>query len=136
MNKEQLIQDLIRDEGMKTEPYHCTSGKLTIGVGRNLDDRGISKGEAMYLLTNDIEIVEVELDARLSWWRDMPDDVQRALANMAFNIGVPRLLNFERMLNALRHREFTVAADEAMDSRWSDQVGTRATRIAELIRNA
>ncbi len=111
MNKEQLIQDLILDEGLKTDPYEDTVGKLTIGVGRNLTDRGISQAEAMFLLANDIEIVEVELDARLSWWRDMPDDVQRALANLAFNMGVPTLLNFVQALAALQERDFDKAAD-------------------------
>jgi len=136
MNKEQLVQDLILDEGLKTDPYEDTVGKLTIGVGRNLTDRGITKPEAMFLLTNDIEIVEAELDARLAWWRDMPDDVQRALANLAFNMGVPTLLNFRKALSALRQRDFDTAADEFLQSRWAGQVGLRARRVTELVRNA
>jgi lysozyme len=136
MNKEQLMTDLIVDEGIRTELYRCTAGKQTIGVGRNIQDRGISKGEAMFLLANDIDSVCDELDARLYWWRDLPQDVQLALANMAFNMGVPKLLKFERMLEDLENKRFGSAAEEALDSRWAEQVGDRADRIAKLIRSA
>ena len=136
MNKEQLIQDLISDEGLRTEPYIDTVGKMTIGVGRNLDDNGISQAEAMFMLTNDIEMVETELDARLDWWRGLPDDAQRALCNMTFNIGWPRLSKFEKMLAALKDRDFEEAAAQALASKWATQVGQRAIRIAQLFRNA
>jgi lysozyme len=136
MNKEQLIQDLISDEGLRTEPYIDTVGKMTIGVGRNLDDNGISQAEAMFMLTNDIEMVETELDARLDWWRGLPDDAQRALCNMTFNLGWPRLSKFEKMLAALKDRDFEEAAAQALASKWATQVGQRAIRIAQLFRNA
>jgi lysozyme len=136
MNKEQLIQDLISDEGLRTEPYIDTVGKMTIGVGRNLDDNGISPAEAMFMLTNDIEMVETELDARLDWWRGLPDDAQRALCNMTFNIGWPRLSKFEKMLAALKDRDFEEAAAQALASKWATQVGQRAIRIAQLFRYA
>jgi len=135
LNKEKLVLDLIADEGMVLEPYQDSVDKLTIGVGRNLDDRGISKSEAMFMLANDIEIVEVELDARLGWWRGLPDDAQRALANMAFNMGVPCLLTFSLALGHLVNREFKQAADEFLRSRWAEQVGNRAIRVTDLIRN-
>ncbi len=136
MNKEQLIQDLISDEGLRTEPYIDTVGKMTIGVGRNLDDNGISQAEAMFMLTNDIEMVETELDARLDWWRGLPDDAQRALCNMTFNLGWPRLSKFEKMLAALKDRDFEEAAAQALASKWATQVGQRAIRIAQLFRYA
>ncbi len=136
MNKEQLIQDLISDEGLRTEPYIDTVGKMTIGVGRNLDDNGISQAEAMFMLTNDIEMVETELDARLDWWRGLPDDAQRALCNMTFSLGWPRLSKFEKMLAALKDRDFEEAAAQALASKWATQVGQRAIRIAQLFRYA
>jgi len=136
MDREQLIQDLILDEGMRTEPYTDTVGKLTIGIGRNLDDNGISKAEAMFLLANDIEMVETELDAKMDWWRGLPDDAQRALCNMTFNMGHPRISHFKKMLSSLKSRNFEGAAAHALDSKWADQVGQRADRIATLFRNA
>lgn len=69
MDIDKLSKELRNDEGVRFKPYRDTVGKLTIGVGRNLDDRGISPGEADYLLANDIRIVCDELDRRLGWWQ-------------------------------------------------------------------
>jgi lysozyme len=129
-----LINELIRDEGLKLKPYRCTAGKLTIGIGRNIEDRGISKPEAMMLLNNDIDIIEGELDRAIPWWRELDEPRQRALVNMAF-MGVPRLMGFKRMLAALKDKDFRIAADEALRSQWAGQVGRRATRVADLIRH-
>lgn len=132
MDLEVLKADLRRDEDVKLKPYLCPAGKLTIGVGRNIEDRGISHDEADYLLENDIGVVMEDLDRALSWWRDLSYDRQRALANMCFNLGLPRLLKFKNMLAALKAGDFENAALEAIDSTWSRQVGPRADRIAKL----
>lgn len=131
---DRLRHDLLRDEGLRLKPYRDSVGKLTIGVGRNLDDLGITEREAMDLLANDIARTEVELDRALPWWRDLTDGRQRALLNMAFNLGVPRLVGFRRMLAALAGGEYETAAVEALDSQWARQVGDRARRIADLLR--
>jgi lysozyme len=57
-----LIEQLRRDEGVRLHPYTDTVGKLTIGVGRNLADMGISDAEATVLLQNDIDRTTVELN--------------------------------------------------------------------------
>ncbi len=137
MEVEKLHRELMRDEGVRLKPYRCSSGKLTIGVGRNLDDQGITSWEAMDLLDNDISRVVSELNAALPWWRNMPDPGQRALANMAFNLGLPRLMDFQRMIAALRAGDYETAADEALNSKWAEQqVGARAERVALLFREA
>lgn len=134
MNRAQLIQDLVRDEGLAKRPYVDSVGKTTIGVGRNLDDVGLSDDEVMVLAANDLDRVEAELDRNVPWWREMPEARQRALANMAFNLGWPRLSGFRRMLGHLKSGAPEAAAREALDSKWAVQVGDRAGRIAELIR--
>lgn len=130
-----LIQDLRRDEGVRSHPYRDTEGILTIGVGRNLEDRGLSDDEIDILLMNDLKWVVVDLDRNAPWWRDLDNARQRALANMAFNLGYPRLAGFKKMLAALQAEDWDEAADQALDSRWAVQVGDRADRVAELIRN-
>lgn len=134
MNRGALKRDLCFDEGVKLRPYKCTAGKTSIGVGRNLDDNGISEAEAIYLLDNDIARVERELDATWPWWRDMPEERQRALANMCFQLGLPRLSGFRKMIAALHSGDWEKAADEALDSDWAKQVPNRAHRVAALIR--
>lgn len=134
MNLDLLKKELIRDEGQRLKPYRCTAGKLTIGVGRNLDDVGLSADEAAYLLGNDIARVMAELDKALPWWRGLSEVRQRALANMAFNLGVPRLLGFARMLAALQAGQWDEAAKQALASKWAQQVGARSDRIAKMIK--
>lgn len=134
MNTDMLLQDLKRDEGMLLKPYRDTVGKLTIGIGRNLDDVGISENEALSLAKSDIFKVTGGLDVALPWWRTMSEPRQRALANMAFNLGVTGLLGFRKALQALQDGNFNQAAVEFLDSKWAVQVGDRSKRLAEMIR--
>lgn len=134
MNTDMLLQDLKRDEGMLLKPYRDTVGKLTIGIGRNLDDVGISENEALSLAKSDIFKVTGGLDVALPWWRTMSEPRQRALANMAFNLGVTGLLGFRKALQALQDGNFNQAASEFLDSKWAVQVGDRSKRVAEMIR--
>lgn len=136
MDVGKLKAHLVRDEALKLKPYRCSAGKLSIGVGRNLDDVGISEAEAMFLLGTDIAGVLADLDRNLPGWRNLPEAVRLAIANMCFNMGWPRLALFKGMWAALDAGDWDKAADEALDSLWARQVGARAVRIADLIRSA
>jgi lysozyme len=140
-----LLGDLLRDEGMRLAVYDDATGKVlkpgmtllgnpTIGIGRNLVDRGISREEAALLCEADLDLAAAELDRALPWWRRLAEGRQRALWNMAFNLGLPRLLGFKAMLAALEAGRWEAAAEAALDSRWALQVGPRAERIAALLR--
>lgn len=126
----ELIAMLAHDEDFSSKPYRDTEGKLTIGFGRNLDDRGISPEEAQLLAHNDRAWVFADLDRALPWWKGMPLAWQRALADMTFNLGLPRLLGFKKALAAMKAGDGKTAAAELRDSRWHAQVGDRAERIA------
>lgn len=132
MNVELTRADLERDEGLRLKPYRDSIGKLTIGVGRNLDDKGISKEEAREMLETDIWDAVKDLDRNIPWWKDTPEPQQRGLINMCFNLGWPRLSKFTKMLDALKAGDGEKAAVEALDSNWAKQVGARAERIAKL----
>lgn len=134
MNILQLIDDLIRDEGEQLKPYQDTVGKWTIGVGRNLTDRGISKEESRLFLQHDIDDHIKALDHFLPWWKNLDDVRQRALANMCFNLGIAGLLGFKNMLTALQAGEWNEAGNQAKNSRWYNQVGKRAERIVFMIK--
>ena len=128
-----LMQELVRDEGVKLQPYRCTAGKLTIGVGRNIEDRGITNAEAMYMLNNDIAICESELTAILPKWRELSDTRQRVLLNMIFNLGRSRLSGFTKFIACLKMGDFPGAAEQMMDSLWAKQVGQRAVRLRDML---
>jgi len=128
-----MIHQLTLHEGMRRFPYKCTSGKLTIGIGRNLDDRGITEAEAAHLLSNDIDDFQSRLTREIPWMVGLDPIRQRVLIDMAFNLGVPGLLKFKRTLAAIRGKEYDRAAAMMLDSRWATQVGMRAERLSEMM---
>ncbi len=134
MNARRLAQDLLRDEGLRLKPYRCTAGKLTIGVGRNLDDRGLTEAEALLLLDNDIQDCWARLEAGLPWVTTAPEAVQEVLANMCFNLGLAGVLAFRQTLEHLRAGRYAEAAAEMLRSKWAQQVGPRAERLAARLR--
>lgn len=135
MNLAKLTLELRRDEGVRLKPYRDSVGKLTIGVGRNLDDVGISDVEADTLLGNDINRSVADLDAHLPWWRKLDEVRQRVLANMAFNMGITKLLTFKNTLYHVQAGEYLEAAQGMMSSLWARQVGPRAVRLAQMMRD-
>lgn len=134
---ETLIAQLIRDEGMRLYAYMDSRGYWTIGVGRLIDQRAggrITHAEAEMFLQNDIKSCEEDLDRRLTWWRKLSEPRQRVLLNMCFNLGIQGLLGFKRTLTAIRAGEYDKAAEYMLESRWAQQVGKRAHRLAEQMR--
>lgn len=128
-----LERMLVKNEGLKLKPYRCTAGKLTIGVGRNLDDVGISEEEAHVLLKNDIVRARAHCES-YSFWNDLDDVRQAVLIDMCVNLGAAGLDRFKRMLAAVDDGLYATAADEMMNSRWATQVGRRSERLAKMMR--
>jgi lysozyme len=135
MNRSEMMAWLKKCEGYNQYPYLDITKKVTIGHGRNLDDVGISKDEADYLLGNDLDHAWQDM-AQQSWFKNQPECVQDALVNMCFNMGLTKLLTFNKMIAALKQRNYTVASLEALDSQWALQVGQRAKDIALMMREA
>ena len=128
-----LREQLIRDEGLRLFPYRDSVGKLTIGVGRNLDDVGITAAEADVLLDHDITRATTAGLMRLPWASTLGDVRRAVLVNMAYNLGVGGLLGFRVALAAMERGDWPGAAAAMLDSRWARQVGARAKRLAEQI---
>ena len=129
-----LAAELRTEEGFRAKPYRDQFGNLTIGYGRNLDDHGISEAEAAILLANDVEVAATLCRTRFAWYDGLSANRRRALTDMAFNMGIPKLLGFHQMLAAFAAGDFDKAAAEAENSLWFHQVGTRGPRLAALIR--
>jgi lysozyme len=153
-DRTKLIEKLILHEGLKLQVYQDTLGIDTIGIGRNLEDRGISKEElddmdiptighiyeygiteadAVYLATNDVQIVEKELLEAHPCVAELDAVRQLVLVDMAFNMGVPRLRKFKKMWAAVHEKDFPTAAKEMLDSRWANQVKSRSVKLANMM---
>lgn len=133
VNLDLLEQELTRDEGKKAKPYKCTAGKTTIGIGRNLDDVGLSDEEIRFLFKNDIARVCADLDREIPWWRQLSESRQRVLANMCFNLGINGLLGFKNTLAKVHAGDWAGAAAGMRSSLWAKQVSARAERLATMM---
>ena len=128
---------LIRHEGKRLLPYVDTVGKLTIGVGRNLTDVGISDEEAEEMLANDAARALANLMAALPniEVHDWSQNRLNALTDMMFNLGPGHFAQFQHMIAAINAGDWAEAAKQMRDSLWAQQVGSRATELADLVEN-
>ena len=148
------MEKLIAHEGLRLQVYKDSLGIATIGIGRNLEDRGITpeelewmdipniaivhtmgitEADAMYLAQNDVQIVEEELLRSHPCVENLDAVRQLVLVDMAFNMGVPRLGKFKKMWAAIHENNFEEAAKEMLDSRWANQVKSRSTKLAHAM---
>lgn len=124
---------IIRHEGLRLIPYRDSVGKWTIGFGRNIEDNGISRDEAFLMLENDIARATNEARS-FNWWEELNPARQAVVICMLYNMGLKRFRGFTQMIRALELRRYEVAAAEALNSKWANQVGYRATELAKIMR--
>lgn len=132
---EQLLEMLKRHEGVRSRVYLCSAGYETIGVGRNISKSGVglSEDEVDYLLENDILRVLKELSSEYPWFNDLDDVRKDAMIDISFNLGATRLRGFKKALAAMEVADYTLAAKEFLDSKWSRDVKGRAHELASMI---
>ena len=152
-NMTELLDQLVLHEGLELLPYKDSLGIDTIGIGRNLEHRGLSEAElahigkdisdicewgitkeqAYYLAENDIKIVDEEVCKAHPCVVELDEIRQRVIIDMAFNMGVPRLNKFVKMWKAIDEENFAEAKTQMLDSRWANQVGNRAVRLSNAM---
>jgi len=137
---------LIDDEGMKEFPYFdccgkafrlckCPNqGKLSIGVGRNLEDVGLSENECIGLELNDVKRVTASLDRVFPWFAKLNTPRRIVIVSMAFNMGVEGLKQFQKMIKSIESGDFESAGNQMLASQWAAQVKTRAVKLANLMK--
>lgn len=128
-----LMELLIKHEGLKLKAYKCPAGKTTVGVGRNLDDNGITRDEALYMLQNDIEKFDHDLRLAFRWYANLSGPRQAVLISMAFNMGMGGLFEFKKMIASIEAGDYTQAANHMMNSKWASQVKRRASELAQMM---
>ena len=125
---------LIRHEGIRLMPYEDSVGKLTIGIGRCLDDNGISMAEAEFMLANDVDWAVAEVrNVFTSEWLTWNEVRQNAMVDFMLNLGPVRFGQFKKMISAIRAYDWPRAAWEMRHSLWASQVGQRAEDLASMI---
>jgi lysozyme len=146
MDEREMLRTLLgRHEGRRSRPYDDATGKTimkgstvrgypTIGIGHNLEARPLPDWIIDEILYHDIDDMQAELRQRLPWVMTLDEIRYVVLCDMAFNMGVSKLLQFKRTLGHIEHGEYPEAAAAMLDSLWARQVGQRAHRLARMMR--
>ena len=141
-----LKEEIIADEGTVLKVYRDHLGYFTVGIGHLItpkdEEWGVSVGtpitqtRADELLVKDFNNVLKECEENFhNNWIDWPEEVKLIIANMAFNLGLPRLKKFQLMLKAINKEDYVTASKEGLDSKWADQVYNRAHRLMDRMRS-
>jgi len=149
INYTKITERLALHEGVRLMPYKDDRGNLTIGVGRCIKrnpftsqelralgdwQHGITKNAALMLLRNDVNRIILSLKKEIPFWKNLDDERQYALLDMAFQMGVTGLLRFRKMLAAMQAEKWEEAASECQNSAYGRKYKTRALRIANTIK--
>jgi len=135
MSRQALIDSLIQHEGVSVLPYEDTEGHWTIGIGHKLEGIPLSPAAIQMILVDDIAWTEKNLHAVIPYWHEgLTDTRQNVILEMSFNLGATGVKKFKKMWAAIKDENFTAAAFEMMDSKWSNQVGQRAETLARQMR--
>ena len=144
MNIDKLREEIAADEGEVHEIYLDHLGLPTFGIGHLVRDDDPESGlpvgtpidddRVVSAFESDIETVLSDCNKLYSDFDDLPEEAQRVIANMMFNMGRPRLSKFKGMKSGVDARDWNRAADEMVDSRWYRQVTNRADRLVTRVR--
>lgn len=130
---ESILNDFVFEEGFKTKVYTCTAGKMTIGIGHNLEASGIDEDLLIEQFWRDLERVERGLKLLFARYDNFTDARKLALLQMAFQLGIDGVKKFNKMCVAINAGDWDNAAKEALQSKWASQTPARAHRMASRL---
>ena len=133
MDLKKLKQMLIKHEGKKLWPYKCTAGKLTIGIGHNLDAKGISNAVADLMYEEDIMEVINDLHKIFENFNDLPEQIQLVLADMRFQLGDLGFRKFNKLIKSVEHKDWKEMKINMANSLWYKQTNNRAKELIGLV---
>ena len=144
MDIDKLREEIAYDEGSVNEIYLDHLGLPTFGIGHLVIDSDpeygqpvgtpVSEDRCNEAFDNDVQTVISDCNILYPDFDELPEEVQRIIANMMFNMGRPRLSKFKGMKRGVDARDWNAAADEMVDSNWYRQVTKRADRLVERMR--
>jgi lysozyme len=130
----QQLKDMISEhEGKRLDMYQDSENIWTVGVGHNIQERGISEAVCNLMLEEDIEEAINDADT-FRWFEDLNDPRRAVIVDMVFNMGLTRFSGFKKTIQFLENELYNSAGIEMLDSKWANQVGRRAIRLSEIMK--
>jgi lysozyme len=144
MDIDKLREEIAYDEGSVNEIYLDHLGLPTFGIGHLVIDSDpehgqpvgtpVSEDRCNSAFDSDVQTVLADCAILYPDFDELPEEAQRIIANMMFNMGRPRLSKFKGMKRGVDSRDWNSAADEMVDSNWYRQVTKRADRLVARMR--
>jgi len=132
-----IERQIVEHEGFVSTAFRGPEGALLIGYGRNLESKGMTKGEARTLLINDIRDCESDLFKIFGdSFESMSLDRHNALIDMRYTLGATGFRTFNKMIKAVKNKNYPLAAKEIKNSLWYTQVGSRGDDIYKQMRGS
>ena len=139
MNLDVLKDQLVSDEGQCLAVYECTQGHKTVGIGHMIRKSDteyeykvgdmITQERSDHLFAQDLDMTIKDCEHALPTWDYLPEEVQLICANMMFNLGRSRFMEFARFRLALQNQDWQEAAVQMTDSLWHKQLPNRSGRL-------
>jgi lysozyme len=124
-----------RHEGYRQHLYRCTSGKLTIGYGLNLE-AGLPEDEARLLMSYRLRKIRERLSRAFPWFDGLGQIRKDVLISMAYQMGLEGLFGFRKMLDAVEKKQWDRASYEMLDSRWAkEDTPERAKELSLMMKH-
>ena len=146
MNIEQCKAEIKRHEGEVLEIYNDSLGYKTLGVGHLCQPNDIEYSwEIGTPVSQEVVDKYYEQDFHKHYYEavhvfgseegfnNLPEEIQRVLVNMCFNLGGTRLSKFRNMLKACKEHDWSEMARQMEDSRWFRQVGRRSLELQKAV---
>lgn len=133
--RSQLKSLIISHEGFRNYPYTDSVGKVTIGIGYNLTDRGMPDDWINDRYDKDMTWFDEHLALDYPWYVDLCDARKMALLDMCYNMGYKTFQTFHKLIFALELRNYDKAADEILRSERSHQAPARSQQNADMMRS-
>ena len=140
-----LRNELEADEGCEYKIYKDHLGFPTFGIGHLVTahdkehgwsvDTAVDESRVIEAFESDIKTVIGDCGLLYDDFEDLPEQAQRIIANMMFNMGYTRLSKFKGMKRGVDARDWASAANEMIDSEWYNQVTNRADRLVARMRS-
>ena len=142
MNLDELREEIAADEGVKYEIYRDHIGYKTMGIGHlciaGVDgEYDLAVGTPVFvervneLFDKDIKRTIADCKIVHDDFDELPDEVQKILANMCFQLGLGRFMKFHNTHDLVKKRFWDGVSQEMLDSRWAEQTPERAQRLSK-----
>ena len=130
-----LINQIKKHEGYKSEVYQCTEGYDTIGYGFAIKDLYLSKDVCDIILAEKLAKLQSNISRKFEWFDDSPVIVKDAVTNMCYQLGLSGFSKFKKTIYYLETEQYEEAADEMLDSLWHKQTPNRSQELSDIIRS-